>query len=156
MNKLTARLTATTAMLAVAGTLALGLGSTAAGASLGGGFDATCNANRTIRAEAMDLHAYPGYTAVWAPHLFRYTTAGWQPYRWGSTFVQSSSNWDVGSYTFGNLPAGYYQVRDTIGWVYNGRNIGGGGVDLAIRHWVNAAVNTYVGYYSTSSYCYMG
>jgi len=155
MNKLTARLTTTSAMFAVASVLALGLGAPA-GASTNGGFDANCNANHTVTAEAMDLHAYPGYAAVWAPHLFRYTTAGWQPYRWGPTMVQTSSNWMVGSYTFGSLPAGYYQVRDTIGWVYNGQNIGGGGVDLAIRHWINAPLNTYVGYYSTSTYCYEG
>jgi hypothetical protein len=132
----------------------IGLGTAPASASPYGPFDASCNNDHSITAEAMDLTTYPGYTAVWLPHLFQWNGSRWAGYRWGPVMTQSSSDWINHSYRFTNLPTGFYQVRDTISWFYNNRNAGGGGADIPIFHHINGSdLQNYTTTGSNSSYC---
>jgi hypothetical protein len=147
------KLAASAALVAIAA-LGVGMsGAAPAGASTFNGFDAGCTANHQIVTQAMDLHAYPGWVAVWAPHLYRYNGYGWVSYQWGPTITSTSNDWYVQGYTFRNLPRGYYQTRMAIGWIYNGQRAGGN-ADQLLYHYLNGTVPYYTALYSTSSYCY--
>ncbi len=153
--------------------LATAVATAAMSAVLGGGtaeasystttLDAGCQ-HRAVTAYAPNLRTQTGWAVVWAPTLFYYSTSGWQRYLPGPAMVQSDQSWDIGSYTFSNLPAGYfYRVYDTFQWYYNGAPYGSAYVNYPVAHWLDGRAGTSLSnnetYYSSVGrygYCYSG
>ena len=133
----------------------VGVGGTAHASYNNTSLDAACD-HRGVTAYAPNLQASP-WSVSWAPTLYQYTTAGWRPYLYGATQYQSSASWDISQVIFSNLPPGYYQVRDSYQWLYNGQNYGALTRNVPVAHHLEGASWT-LSYnelrLSTSSYCY--
>jgi hypothetical protein len=133
-----------------------------AAASSYGTFDAWCGYNHTVEVEGPDLSTYPGWSTRWYPTLYRWTTAGWQVYRYGPTQSQAgATTWtmpeSITYWTFTNLPTGYYQARATFTYFYNGIAQGTYSDRLLTHKPVpNDPFSYLVVHYSTSDYCYEG
>jgi hypothetical protein len=157
-NKIKLVLVATVAT----GGILLGSAAPAHASANGGNFDAWCGYNHTVTVEGPDLTRYQGWSTRWYPTLYRWTSAGWQAYQSGPVQTQNGpGTWTmpdaITSWTFFNLPTGYYQARVTFTYFYNGV-AQGTYPDRDVVHRVvpNDQFNYYVVTYSTSSYCYEG
>ena len=120
--------------------------------------DAACG-HGSVTAQGPNLR-YTNYTVFWFATLYRYTSAGWKPYMYGSAEYDDSQDWMISSYTFSNLPGGYYyQVRDTFNYAINGRTTNSGTM-VPVTHTPPPAINQLTTsrelMWSTSSYCYIG
>ena len=125
-------------------------------------FDAYCNSGHTVTAWAPDMSQVDGrWAIVWATARYRYTSQGWTRFRYTNARTVQGGAWITDSVAFTNLPTGYYQVRDTYVWTYNGASTGTYGIDALVPHLLDgvSSYNTASSWptlrYSTASYCYM-
>jgi hypothetical protein len=156
-------------LFSVAAALGVGLveaSSASAAVAPTNNFYADCNAT-SVTAMAPDMGYYPYNSVRWAPRLFIWTAAGWQPYWSGPTQVALGDNvlndpwsitgsWMQESVNFPNLPHGYYyQVRVTYSWA-GPNSAGHSGVDALVAHEVAQGNFNFASYSkSTSGYCFV-
>ncbi len=114
----------------------LGVGGTAHASYNNTSLDAGCG-HKAVTAYASNLQG-SSWSVHWNPTLYRYTTAGWQPYLVGPWKYQSSASWMVDPVNFTNLPSNTYcQVRDTVQWYYNGAAHGAVTPNVFLNHFLD-------------------